>query len=107
MAGERAYKNATEFRPERWYDNPEMVKESTAWAPFSLGLCPRFLIPGRRKHIGPGTTVTDSAVGTYNCIGKPLALMTLRTTVAKIIRRFDIGFAEGDDGKACEKQRKT
>ena len=37
IIGEKAYCDATNFRPERWYEKPEMVKEPTAFAPFSTG----------------------------------------------------------------------
>jgi cytochrome P450 len=36
--------------------------------------------------------------GPYGCIGKPLALMQIRTLVAKIIMEFDVMFAPGEDG---------
>lgn len=41
--------------------------------------------------------------GTYNCIGKPLALLNLRTTIARLILEFDFEFAPGDDGTAVER----
>lgn len=31
------YKNALEFVPERWYSQPEMIKNKDAFAPFSMG----------------------------------------------------------------------
>lgn len=34
---EEIYTNASAFIPERWYMYPEMVKEKSAWAPFSSG----------------------------------------------------------------------
>jgi cytochrome P450 family 628 len=36
--------------------------------------------------------------GPYGCIGKPLALMQIRTLVAKIVTNFDVSFAPGEDG---------
>ena len=65
--GEKVYQDALTFRPERWYAHPEMIKEASAYAPFSLG--------------------------TYNCIGKPLALMILRTTLARLVLSYDISYA--------------
>jgi cytochrome P450 len=35
---ENIYSHATSFIPERWYANPEMVKEVGAFAPFSAGM---------------------------------------------------------------------
>ncbi|KAL2824314.1 cytochrome P450 [Aspergillus cavernicola] len=69
---EEIYRQAEKFIPERWYKYPEMVKERTAFAPFSAGR--------------------------YSCIGKPVALMNLRTTLARLIHDFDFGFAPGEDG---------
>lgn len=34
---ESVYERAREFLPERWYSTPEMVKQKSAFAPFSLG----------------------------------------------------------------------
>jgi hypothetical protein len=35
---ESCYQNADEFIPERWYSQPEMIKNKVAFAPFSLGM---------------------------------------------------------------------
>ena len=35
---EEIYTHASAFIPERWYMYPEMVKEKSAWAPFSSGI---------------------------------------------------------------------
>lgn len=56
-----------EFIPERWFSSPELIKHERATAPFSLG--------------------------PYNCIGKPLAMMNVRVTLARIILRYDLRFA--------------
>ena len=37
-------------------------------------------------------------LGTYGCIGKPLALMQMRAIVAKLIMKFDVSFAPDEDG---------
>jgi tryprostatin B 6-hydroxylase len=36
--------------------------------------------------------------GSFNCIGRPLALMNLRTTVARLVMEFDVKMAPGEDG---------
>ncbi|KAJ0414382.1 cytochrome P450 [Aspergillus carlsbadensis] len=69
---ELAYARPTEFIPERWYKVPELVKEKAAFMPFSAG--------------------------EFNCVGRPLALMNLRTTIARLVMEFDIQFAAGEDG---------
>ncbi|KAL8951227.1 MAG: hypothetical protein Q9222_002790 [Ikaeria aurantiellina] len=80
---EQVYHDAPTFRPERWSpsNSSKLVKEATAYAPFSIG--------------------------PYNCVGKPLALMNLRTTLAKLITRFDFRFAEGQTGEAFEAGMRT
>lgn len=79
--GEAIYENAHKFIPERWYKSSTSVKEKSAYAPFSAG--------------------------PYNCIGKPLALMNLRTTAAKLLHRFDVCLADGENGTAFERDMKT
>ncbi|KAB8360826.1 hypothetical protein FH972_024560 [Carpinus fangiana] len=69
-----AYARPDEFVPERWTTQPELVRVKGAFAPFSMG--------------------------PYGCVGKGLALMELRTVLSMLVTRFDIGFAEGEDGRA-------
>lgn len=49
-----------------------MVKYKDAWAPFSMG--------------------------PFGCIGKNLAMMELRTVTARLITKFDVSLAPGEDG---------
>ncbi|KAI1633765.1 putative cytochrome P450 monooxygenase [Biscogniauxia mediterranea] len=51
---------------------PSLVKDKAGFAPFSLG--------------------------SYGCIGRPLAQMQIRTLMAQIVRRFDVEFPPGQDG---------
>ncbi|TVY75790.1 Tryprostatin B 6-hydroxylase [Lachnellula suecica] len=66
---ETVYSQPDKFVPERWYQFPEMIKDRTAFAPFSTG--------------------------PYGCIGKPLAMLNIRTTLAQLVMNFDIKFAPG------------
>ena len=36
---EVAYERPYDFLPERWYERPEMIKQSAGYAPFSTGMC--------------------------------------------------------------------
>ncbi|KAI3391686.1 hypothetical protein diail_6965 [Diaporthe ilicicola] len=63
---ETIYPRASEFIPERWYSLPDLIKDKKATAPFSIG--------------------------PYNCIGKPLAMMNIRVTLARIVVRYDFSF---------------
>ncbi|KAL3476071.1 cytochrome P450 [Aspergillus californicus] len=69
---ELSYERPEEFIPERWYESPELIRDRSAFAPFSLG--------------------------SFNCIGRPLALMNLRTTIARLVTEFDFKLAPGEDG---------
>ncbi|KAF2710676.1 cytochrome P450 [Pleomassaria siparia CBS 279.74] len=71
---EDVYEEPLDFIPERWYSRPQMIKEKTSFAPFS--------------------------VGTYGCIGRPLATMEMRAVIAEIVMRFDVDFAKDDDGRS-------
>ncbi|KAF5861387.1 hypothetical protein ETB97_000350 [Aspergillus alliaceus] len=77
IEAETVYQNAQDFIPERWYLYPEMIKERSAYAPFTTG--------------------------PYTCIGKPLALMNIRATIARLVTAFNMELAPGDDGRALER----
>jgi tryprostatin B 6-hydroxylase len=76
-----------------------MVKERSAWAPFSIG---GFLYLIMLQVM----TLIPCSAGPYGCIGRPLALLTVRTTLARIVATFDISFAPGEDGKNFEEYAK-
>jgi len=70
---ESAFPNADAFIPERWTTSPELLKNKAAFIPFSTGA--------------------------YSCVGKQLALLSLRTVVARLVQHFDIKFADGETGE--------
>ncbi|PYH92220.1 cytochrome P450 [Aspergillus ellipticus CBS 707.79] len=74
---EAFYSDAEKVIPERWYKYPEMVKHKSAYAPF--------------------------LTGPHACIGKPLGLMNMRTTVARIIMTFEMRLLPDDDGTLVDK----
>lgn len=69
-----AYQHPDEFIPERFTDQPELIKKKGAFAPFSMG-----------------------AMG---CVGKNLAYMEIRAVLAMLLTQFDIAFAPQEDGTA-------
>ncbi|KAL4910296.1 hypothetical protein BDW74DRAFT_186367 [Aspergillus multicolor] len=73
---ERYYVDAKSFVPERWSERKEMVKEGAPYFPFLYG--------------------------PYVCPGKNLALMSLRISLSKLVQRFHVRFAEGEDGEGFE-----
>ncbi|KAJ4250142.1 hypothetical protein NW762_011953 [Fusarium torreyae] len=66
---ERCFARPNEFLPERWTSNPELIRDSTIYAPFS---------------IGRGA-----------CAGKQLGLMEMRYILTEILSRYNIEFAPG------------
>ena len=50
--------------------------------------------------------LTNTSLGPYWCIGKPLALPTLRNTLVRLVTMFDFEFAPGEDGTAFEGKAK-
>ncbi|KAE8415293.1 cytochrome P450 [Aspergillus pseudocaelatus] len=70
----RAFERPDEFIPERWTTRPELVKDRSAFIPFSSG--------------------------PYACVGKRLALMELRRVVAMILYSYDVALAPGQSAKS-------
>ncbi|PYH91424.1 cytochrome p450 monooxygenase [Aspergillus ellipticus CBS 707.79] len=64
---ERLFVRPHDFIPERWTTRQELVKDSSAFVPFSTGR--------------------------YSCIGKQLGLMEVRYVVSQIVRKYDVEFA--------------
>jgi len=69
---ESCFKHAEEFIPERWSTKPELVIKKAAFAPFGGGV--------------------------WSCVGKQLAMMEMRSVLARTVTQFDVGFAPGEDG---------
>ncbi|KAI0412150.1 cytochrome P450 [Xylaria grammica] len=60
----QSYASPDEFIPERWYSQPELIRDESGFAPFSAG--------------------------NYNCIGRSLALLNIRAVIARIVANYDI-----------------
>ncbi|KAF2131445.1 cytochrome P450 [Dothidotthia symphoricarpi CBS 119687] len=60
----RNFVDPDEFIPERWTTKPELVLNKSAYNPFSTG--------------------------PYNCVGKALAMMELRSVLGRVISEFDV-----------------
>ncbi|RSL58249.1 hypothetical protein CEP54_007900 [Fusarium duplospermum] len=70
---ERAFSRPNEFLPERWTSQPDLVKDPSAFAPFSMGR--------------------------NSCVGKQLGLMEIRYVTTEILFRYNIQMAPGNDPK--------
>ncbi|MCJ1353705.1 MAG: hypothetical protein MMC33_003692 [Icmadophila ericetorum] len=64
---EANFVRADEFIPERWFSQPELVKDKLGYVPFSIGQ--------------------------YSCVGKNLALMEMRSVTALLVAKYEISFA--------------
>ncbi|PLB50919.1 cytochrome P450 [Aspergillus steynii IBT 23096] len=70
---ERFFPRAKVFLPDRWLDkNNNLIADPQAFFPFQIG--PR------------------------GCVGKELAMMTMRIFLSRVALNFDIRFAHGEDG---------
>ncbi|KAI0098886.1 cytochrome P450 [Nemania sp. FL0031] len=58
------YASPDEFIPERWYSQRELIRNASCFSPFSTGQ--------------------------YGCVGQPLAYLTMRATILRIIADYDI-----------------
>ncbi|PVH91170.1 cytochrome P450 [Periconia macrospinosa] len=67
--GRQSYEKPLEFIPERWYSQPELIKDKRTFAPFSMGR--------------------------NSCAGKKVAMAQLRLTAAMILSKYSIKFAPG------------
>lgn len=65
----RFFVQPDEFMPERWMDGSKLVLNKDAFMPFSRG--------------------------PYSCAGKALAMMEMRSVVARVVGEFDIRLPEG------------
>lgn len=60
----RNFVQPDEFIPERWTTRPELMLNKNVFNPFSMG--------------------------PYNCVGRPLAYMELRSVIARVVNEFDV-----------------
>ncbi|KAI0885722.1 benzoate 4-monooxygenase cytochrome P450 [Annulohypoxylon maeteangense] len=67
---ESAFEDAESFIPERWYSRPELIKDRRAFVPFG--------------------------VGRTSCVGRNVALATLRLVTARFLSKYHIRFAPGE-----------
>ncbi|KAF9886735.1 hypothetical protein FE257_011112 [Aspergillus nanangensis] len=78
---ERNYVRAEEFIPERWYSQPELIKNKGAFLTWNVGM--------------------------NGCIGRGVAMMEMRDLITQFIRAFDgVRFAPGEDGSRLMTQTK-
>lgn len=113
---EKLYVKASSFIPERWYSSPEMIKDRSAFAPFSAGKFLHLLtVPRFQTSFWflsfPFSIYLDqprgALLGRYGCIGRPLAMQIIRTTLAKLLLAFEIAFPPGDDATGAGFEAKS
>lgn len=91
-----------EFIPERWFLKPELIINKAGYAPFSLGMfcfdIGHSLISWISERLVANLPLTyGNSTGRASCIGKQLALLELRTTVALLVTKFNITFPPAND----------
>ncbi|GKT57817.1 cytochrome P450 [Colletotrichum tofieldiae] len=69
---EDCFEQANDFIPERWTTRPEMIRNAAAFAPFGTG------------H--------------HSCLGRFLAMDTMRFVVAKLVKKYHFRLAPGETG---------
>ncbi|KAJ5115372.1 cytochrome P450 [Penicillium alfredii] len=78
---ESAYVRPLDFIPERWYSQPELIRDKRAFAPFG--------------------------VGRTSCVGRHLALAHIRLVTVGLVSQYRIRFAPGErNGEAVERDMK-
>jgi cytochrome P450 len=70
--GEESYEQPEDFVPERWTSRPDMVRNRSAFFPWSIG--------------------------PYHCVGKNLGMMEIRLATAMLVTKYDRKFANDEDG---------
>ena len=70
---ERSFVRPNEFLPERWLDQPELIKDPSVYIPFF-------------------------GSGTFSCVGKALALLQMRQVLASIVSEYTFELASKEHG---------
>ncbi|KAG5767735.1 hypothetical protein H9Q72_004499 [Fusarium xylarioides] len=73
---ERCFVRPNDFIPERWTTQPDLVRDASAFAPFSIGR--------------------------YSCAGKQLGLLEVRHVLTQIVSKFDIRLAPNQTVEAFQ-----
>lgn len=87
--GEDCFEDATSFIPERWCDNPEMVRSKKGFMPFGTGNL--HWMGGLRDECLLWTKA-NGIIGRYKCIGRNLGLAELRLVTATLVKKYSINF---------------
>lgn len=91
----RNFEKPDDFIPERWTSKPEMVLNRSAYLPFLIGMSYYHHITVCMEEEYDRLTIR--ILGPNNCPGKPLALMELRSVIARTLNEFDVSFPAGVD----------
>lgn len=103
---ESAFPNPSSFLPERWTTSPELLKNKAAFVPFSTGQCLEYPVLILSAFLSQSSAKYSKTAGPYSCVGKQLALLSLRTVVARLVQRFDIRFAANETGQGLLRDTK-
>ncbi|EED11744.1 benzoate 4-monooxygenase cytochrome P450, putative [Talaromyces stipitatus ATCC 10500] len=87
---EDLYERPDDFIPERWYSKREMIKYEDSFAPFTIGKEIPFFLNKPKVTTNTNHNSVAPDIGSYSCVGRPLAMLNLRMTLAKLIHTYDI-----------------
>lgn len=91
---EEAFEDAESFRPERWLDRSDLIRDRAAFAPFGVG---KSICNNSRSR------TNENCAGRRGCVGKRLAIMQLRLVLSQILLNYDVSFSPGTDVDAIER----
>ena len=106
----RWWKDANDFVPERWVEwREEWGTDGAPFMPFNLGMYSIFAIFDPPKEWEDRDTdavylLTMCILGMHACPGMNLGYLSLRTSISAIVMNFEVGFAEGEDGRVFDEE---
>lgn len=83
-----------DFIPERWTTQPDLVRDASAFAPFSIG--------ESQQQCNPEIDFLTLFKGRYSCAGKQLGLLEVRHVLTQIVSKFDIRLAPNQTVEAFQ-----
>lgn len=94
---ERNFECPNEFIPERWTSKPELTKNASVYSPFSIGKYPISCGSNTTPHhfLSCVLVAEIRSTGPYNCVGKNLAFMEIRSVTSSILRRYNVALGPG------------
>jgi cytochrome P450 len=98
---DRYFPSGADFIPERWLEKKgTLIVHEEAFFPFQTG--ERTSTPS----IFQRSCLAETFLGRYGCVGKQLALMEMRSVIARIALEFDISIADQEAAESFDRDAK-